>query len=234
MKRIEFAFFITMMALVVYEIVMVSKDPDWMWGKKTAVLETDAKVEEVAEEIETVAETVHFECVEAHIELIAAAEVETTEETVPETESEAPETTPVYEVDGIILNEEVQAFLYRCLEAEGIEWWMPYAMMQIRQESRFDVNATSLRADGTYDRGLLQYSEKWWPWHCEQYGYTGSDVYDYYAQIAIYAKQVAERLNAGKDIAETISDHYTGGAYYNAQYVADVLQWVNKTREVKG
>ena len=234
MKRLEFAFYITMMALTVYAMVMVSKDPDWMWGKKMAVLETVKETEEVTEESSEVEETVHFECVDAHIELIAAAEVETTEETVPETESEAPETTPVYEVDGIILNEEVQAFLYRCLEAEGIEWWMPYAMMQIRQESRFDVNATSLRADGTYDRGLLQYSEKWWPWHCEQYGYTGSDVYDYYAQIAIYAKQVAERLNAGKDIAETISDHYTGGAYYNAQYVADVLQWINKTREVKG
>lgn len=231
MKRLEFAFYITMMALTVYAMIMVSKDPDWMWGKKTAVLETEAKVEEVAEEIETVAETVHFECVPMEYIEVSGTEPTETAEEIEETE-EAIELTPVYEVDGYVLNEEVQAFLYKALAAEGVEWWMPYAMMQIRQESGFDVNATALRADGTYDKGLLQYAEKWWPWHCEQYGYEGSDIYDYFAQIAIYAKQVGERLNAGKDIAETISDHYTGGAYYNAQYVADVLRWANTTKEV--
>lgn len=111
----------------------------------------------------------------------------------------------------------LEDFLRTCLESAGIGWWYPYAYAQVMQESHWNPYAENVNG---LDKGLLQYRITFYP---------GANIFDPYEQIRIYVGQVANRLNAGLSVEETISRHMTSDwvTDINWQYVQDVLRWMN-------
>ena len=111
------------------------------------------------------------------------------------------------------------------LHAYGIDWFLPYAVATMFQESRCNPNAEN--ANGL-DKGLLQYRITYWPSVCREHGFDpNTSIFDWRVQIAIYAADAARRLHSGLSVEETVSRHNTSdyGAY-NPVYVAQVMQWV--------
>ena len=128
---------------------------------------------------------------------------------------------PVYSVDGETMDLDLQRFLWEELKIEGIEWWMPYAILTAYQESQFNVyDITNGR-----DYGIYQFYMVDWPEKCARYGYPGADIFNPYVQIIVYVKQTANRLkNLGCSIEDTISRHMMSDwCEYNEKYVSDVL-----------
>ena len=140
---------------------------------------------------------------------------ETTTPVEPPTETAAPASaTPVYSVNGQVLDENIQAFLYLELAKYGIEWFMPYAILIAYQESQF--NPTIINQQNGIDMGLFQF---------RVYYYPGSNIFDPYEQTTIFCQLMANRANAGLSVYEMISRHNTSDyGVYNPQYVAEVMR----------
>lgn len=122
-----------------------------------------------------------------------------------------------YRVGGHNLDREIGDFLLAELRSRDLEWWMPYALAQMFQESRLDPMAQNRNG---LDKGILQYRVTYWDW-------SRGDIFDWRAQIRLYVEQTARRLASGCSIYETISRHNTSdyGAF-NQEYVDQVMQWV--------
>lgn len=132
-----------------------------------------------------------------------STEAETAVETVQEhTQNQADSEVDIYE------------YLRIQLEEKGVGYFYEYALCQLLQESGGNVNAVS--PDGK-DKGLFQYREQYWT--------QPESIFDPYAQIRLYTTQVANRLNSGLSIEETISRHYTSDYVQevNWEYVNAVL-----------
>ena len=112
---------------------------------------------------------------------------------------------------------DLHEYLMAVLTEHNIQHWYPYACAQIQQESHWNPYAENLNG---LDKGLLQYRITFYP---------GANIFDPYEQIRIYVGQVANRLNAGLSVEETISRHMTSDwvTDINWQYVNDVLRWMN-------
>ena len=110
------------------------------------------------------------------------------------------------------------------LIAHNIEWWYPIGCAQIFQESH--GNCSAVNKNGL-DMGVLQYRITYWSAVCVQHGLPAdTSIFDYKAQIAIYASDTARRLASGCSVEETISRHMMSDyGHYNEKYVNDVLQW---------
>lgn len=111
------------------------------------------------------------------------------------------------------------------LHAYGIDWFLPYAVATMFQESR--CNPLAENPNGL-DKGLLQYRITYWPSVCREHGFDpNTSIFDWRVQIAIYAADAARRLHSGLSVEETVSRHNTSdyGAY-NQVYVNQVMQWV--------
>lgn len=180
---------------------------------KTAniVLKRPIEKKEVRDE----SETELIELPIGDVEELTAAE----EETIPAaTEAEL---TPLYRCDGLVMDEDLQRFLYECLKEHGIERLFPYSIAQACQESEFDTTNVT----GGLDCGLFQYRKTFWEETSAKWGYPGADIFNPYIQIDIYVHQMARRLNEyGCSIEEAISRHYTSDwGTYNAKYVGDVM-----------
>ena len=122
-----------------------------------------------------------------------------------------------YRVGGHNLDREIGDFLLGELRARDLEWWMPYALAQMFQESRLDPMAQNKNG---LDKGILQYRVTYWDW-------TRGDIFDWKAQIRLYVEQTARRLASGCSIWETISRHNTSDyGTYNQEYVDQVLRWI--------
>lgn len=155
----------------------------------------------------------------------------TGDETVPKSMGTDPETEDAqmetetecykeqYSVAGHVCQKEITDYLRQCLSERGIEWWMPYAVCTMFQESHFRPDAVSKNGK---DKGLLQYREKYW---AESMG----DIFDYHAQIRRYVDQTANRINAGCSIEETISRHkQSDWGSFDPVYVQQVMQWFDR------
>lgn len=137
---------------------------------------------------------------------------------------------PIYSVNGDILDQYIQQYLYDQLRDKGCEWWYEYALCQAYQESRFDKGCVNPR--NLEDKGLFQYKERYWAATAAQYGRPDADIFDVYAQIDVYTSQIAERcVTRYCDPWYMLSDHYTGGYGYSQQYVNDVIQWLPTMEE---
>ena len=129
----------------------------------------------------------------------------------------------VYAINDDMLNPDIQAYLYQRLADHGIEWFMPYAIMIAYQESHFDQHDVS---DDGKDYGLLQFRAEFWDWN-------RGDIFDPYAQIDVFAENMANRANMGLDVYEMISRHMQSDwGSYNHEYVSDVLSHATNLREV--
>ena len=129
------------------------------------------------------------------------------------------------EENGLYLPDAISEYLKNELAAAEIDWWYPFAAAQIWAES--SCNAAAESKDGM-DKGLLQYRLKHWPHTCWEYGLPeDTSIFDWKAQISIYVKQTAERLESGRSINETISAHkWSNWGPYDEAYVDYVLSLV--------
>lgn len=138
---------------------------------------------------------------------------------------------PIYKVDGIIIDENLQTYLMLCLRDLGHEEFYEFALCQIYQESRGDVNAVNPNGK---DKGILQFREIYWDEYRENEGLHTAAVMDPFAQIYVYTRVMARRLDGGLPVNEAISRHYTSDyGSYNEKYVADVMQWFDTLERVK-
>lgn len=137
---------------------------------------------------------------------------------------------PIYRCDGLVMDEDLQKFLYRCLMEHGIEYFFPYAISMACQESSFNIYDVT----GGLDCGLFQYRKTYWAETCAKWGYPGADIFNPYIQIDIFVHQTARRLNElGCSVNETISRHYTSDwGTYNAKYVSDVMKRFSRLERI--
>lgn len=132
------------------------------------------------------------------------------------------EVTPLYSVNGAVLAEEIQVFLFQRLSEQNIAYFMPYAMMIIYQESKLDIYAENPNGR---DKGLLQYRVEYVPW---------MDWRNPYQQIDYFVAQMANRAAAGCTVSEMISRHNTSDyGSYNQSYVDAVMQHSNTLARIR-
>lgn len=131
------------------------------------------------------------------------------------------ETVPrYYEVDGQLLDPDLQEYLYNRLAENQLEWFMPYAIMIAYQESKFDIYAVN--PTNHVDCGLFQF---------RSYYYPGQNIFDPYEQIDIFCQQMANRSQY--DVYEMISRHNVSDfGSYNEVYVGQVLAHEQNLRKV--
>ena len=136
----------------------------------------------------------------------------------------------VYTIHGITPNVEWQKALYKELKRNGIAWYMPYAVCQIFQESRWNQYADS----GKGDKGITQQKEVYWYGRAARYGASGASIWDVYAQFKVYAGMMAGYLKSSKnDIGWALSYYFYGNGQRADKYVHDVLSHMDYLKEVK-
>ena len=121
--------------------------------------------------------------------------------------------------------EEILIELRARLTAYGIEWWEPYALAQMFQESHFNPYAENKNG---LDKGLIQYRITYWPAVCSQHGLDpATSIFDWKAQLQIYVQDTARRIGSGCSVQDTISRHMMSDyGPFCATYVKDVMRWV--------
>lgn len=112
---------------------------------------------------------------------------------------------------------DLEDYLRGQLAVNGAEWFYPYAWCQVMQESNW--NPWAENANGQ-DKGLLQFRAQFWQ--------EPESIFDPYAQIRRYVREVTARINAGLSVEEVISRHYTSDyvTEVNWEYVNHVLSWM--------
>ena len=113
-----------------------------------------------------------------------------------------PQTAPVwqdkfvpYRVNDVSPPHEWQWYLYGQLADRGISWFYPHAICQIYQESNWNRWADN----GRGDLGLTQQKAVYWADRAAQAGIPGADIWEPYAQLFVYAWQIANYLTASGD-----------------------------------
>lgn len=132
----------------------------------------------------------------------------------------------LYTIHGVTPSEELQRHLYAKLTERGIGWYMPYAVCQIWQESRWNPKATNGR-----DHGLCQQKGIYWDGRAAAYGIPGASIWDAYAQLHVYTAMMAGYLAAsGGDVGRALSMYYLGADGWAQNYVDAVLGHLNSLK----
>lgn len=132
----------------------------------------------------------------------------------------------VYTIHGATPSEELQRHLYAKLTERGIGWYMPYAVCQIWQESRWNPKSTNGR-----DHGLCQQKGIYWDGRAAAYGIPGADIWDPYAQLHVYTAMMAGYLAAsGGDVGRALSMYYLGADGWAQNYVDAVTGHLNSLK----
>ena len=135
-------------------------------------------------------------------------EVETSDAVPPPTVAQ----TPLFSVNGAVLDIGVQEYLYQRLCEANIGWFYHYAILIAYQESRFDPLAVNPNGK---DFGLFQFRLQYHP---------DLDWANPYAQVDRFVLMMANRAANGKTAAEMISAHNVSDyAPYNQEYVSIVM-----------
>ena len=135
----------------------------------------------------------------------------------------------VYTIHGITPPIEWQTSLRNELKRCGIEWYMPYAVCQVFQESRWNQYA-----DNGRDKGITQQKGIYWDARAARYGVGGASVWDVKAQFRVYACMMSEYLrSANGNVGWALSLYFYGNGEYAEKYVADVLSHLDYLKEVK-
>lgn len=144
------------------------------------------------------------------------------EPTTMETAPEVIPVTPLYSVNGAMLDESVQTYLYQRLAESGIEWFMPYAILIAYQESSFNIYA---RNPNGLDCGLFQFRSTYW---------GAGDIFNPYTQIDVFVGLMANRANMGCTVSDMISRHNQSdyGSYCQS-YVDAVMSWAGTLVQVR-
>ena len=122
------------------------------------------------------------------------------------------EATPLYAVNGAVLDIGVQEYLYQRLCEANIGWFYQYAILIAYQESRFYPLAVNPNGK---DFGLFQFRLQYHP---------DLDWSNPYAQVDRFVLMMANRANNGKTAAEMISAHNQSDyGPYCQEYVSIVM-----------
>lgn len=137
-----------------------------------------------------------------------------------------PEPIEHYTVNGQSLSIDMQNYIYRLCKDMGIEFYYPYFLCQIYQESRFNPNAVSKSGlDFGYCQLRIYYHE-----HFKSLvGHPEWDlINDPFANLYVGCYLMKTNLEAcGYDISGALAMYYNSGSdYWNSVYVNDVTQWV--------
>ena len=125
----------------------------------------------------------------------------------------------IYSLYGITPPVEWQEYLYNELASRGYAWYMPYAMCQIFQESRWNQYS-----DNGRDFGLTQQKGVYWESRAAYWGIPGASIWDPYAQLYVFACIMCGYLDAsGGDVGWALSAYYLGAWEYSATYVGHVM-----------
>ena len=155
------------------------------------------------------------ESVETHTEVpTEASTVERTEEHIQPTQAvaEVAQDSPLYQVNGAVLDIGVQEYLYQRLCEANIGWFYHYAILIAYQESRFDPLAVNPNGK---DFGLFQFRLQYHP---------DLDWANPYAQVDRFVLMMANRAANGKTAAEMISAHNQSDyGPYCQEYVSIVM-----------
>ena len=134
-------------------------------------------------------------------------------------------------VNGQILGQELQEYLYRQLDERHIGWFYEISLCQIYQESRFNCSAVNL---AHMDFGLCQHYQGSFPTSAKEAGLVEYDIMNPIDSIYVYAYLMAKYIREEGSVEMALSRYYTGtpGTYCDS-YVRDVMQWANKIQEVE-
>ena len=180
--------------------------------------QTDNRTTTVAETLSESQTTV----VESTTENIPVSEVETMVETAIQDKIEQRHTER-YSVNGAVLSVELQDYLFRQLEARGHGNFMPIALCQIYQESRY--NSAAIAPNGL-DKGLCQFRETFFGAFAAESGLTQWDIMNPIDQLYVYAYLMCKYLDQTGSTEMALSAYYMGEIVYCDHYVKEVMQWV--------
>lgn len=131
-----------------------------------------------------------------------------------------------YTIHGKTPPVEWQRYLYDELAARGYEWYMPYAICQIQQESCWNQYS-----DNGHDKGLTQQKGIYWDSRATHWGVPGASIWDPYAQLHVYACMMCQYLdNAGGDVGMALSVYFLGVWEYSELYVGHVMSHLEGLR----
>lgn len=123
-----------------------------------------------------------------------------------------------YTIYGITPPIEWQQFLYDELAANGYAWYMPYAMCQIFQESRWNQYS-----DNGVDVGLTQQKAVYWHTRAAHWGVPGASIWNPYAQLKVYAGMMCQFLAQTGSVEWALSLYFWGNGDYAPKYIEDVM-----------
>ena len=133
-----------------------------------------------------------------------------------------------YAIAGNVPPYEWEWYLYCQLVDRGVEWFYPYAICQIWQESRWNPQSTN-----GVDHGLCQFKGIYWDGWARDAGIPGADIWDAYAQMHVYAWMMSGYIRAsGWDVEMALSMYFLGRMEYSAMYVGYVTGWLNSLEVV--
>ncbi len=135
-----------------------------------------------------------------------------------------------YKVNGVLPPYEWQWYLYGKLADRGLEWWYPYAICQIYQESNWNQYSTNGK-----DHGLCQFKGVYWDGWAQAAGIPGADIWDVYAQLTVYVWMMGNNLAAaGGNVGQALSLYYLGYAGWSDEYVGHVTKWLDYLEVLDG
>lgn len=203
------------------DIIQIKKHYKTITKKAAAQVETEFI--EMTEETSASQETFIEETEQTTIvDIPEITQIETQIETQPEPVIEYTVSAPLYTVNGDMLREDIQNYLYEKMSSAGIGWFAPYALIIAYQESTFNIYAENPNG---LDKGLFQYRLPYWGEFAAEAGRAGADIFDPYAQIDVLTMQMARRAAAGCDVYTMISRHNMSDyGPYNQEYVNQVIQ----------
>lgn len=124
----------------------------------------------------------------------------------------------IYRIYGVTPSEDWQRYLYAELDAKGYGWYMPYAVCQIFQESRWNQYS-----DNGVDVGLTQQKAVYWQTRAAHWGVPGASIWDPYAQLKVYAGMMCQFLAQTGSVEWALSLYFWGNGDYAPKYIADVM-----------
>lgn len=149
----------------------------------------------------------------------------------PKTEIPAPpaqEGFVAYRIHGITPPIEWQQYLYEQLNSLGFGWYMPYAVCQIFQESRWNQYS-----DNGVDVGLTQQKAVYWQTRAAHWGVPGASIWDPCAQLHVYAGMMCQFLAQTGSVEWALSLYFWGNGDYAPKYIADVMSHWGALEEVR-
>lgn len=140
---------------------------------------------------------------------------------------------PHYTVDGQLMATEMQDYIYRTCTDMGIEFYYPYFLCQIYQESKFNSHAVSRNGlDYGYCQLRIYYHDEF----KAMVGHPEWDlINDPFANVYVGCYLMKNNLEAsGYDISGALAKYFnSGNDYCNYTYVQDVSQWFTTLERIE-